>query len=207
MSRSILLASVLLAGLLPQPGLSQSRTEADTLRMIERLRPTDQQTRGIRMPGTDTGTAVPTSPARPDAPAAAPPRAAPAPRAPVSETTAPPGTAAVSITVNFAPGSSTLTPQAAAALTAVGQALASPDLQAFRFRIEGHTDTTGDAALNMALSQRRAEAVRDFLLARFSIPPARLVAAGLGESQPLVPTGDNVANPRNRRVQVINLGG
>ena len=211
MSRSVLLVSAMLAGLLPQTGFAQSRTEADTLRLIERLRPTDQQVRGIRMPGTDSGTATP---ARPDAAPAARPDAAPAltnppersrPAAPARETTAPAGTAAVSITVNFAPGSSTLSPQAEASLTALGRALTSPELQSFRFRIEGHTDTAGDADMNIVLSQRRAEAVRDFLLARFTIAQTRLVAAGLGETQPLVQTGDNVANPRNRRVQVVNL--
>lgn len=207
MSRSILLAGLLLAGLSPQPSLAQSRSDADTLRMIDRLRPSDDRTRGIRMPGTDSGTSAPATPAPAAAPATAPsPAARPAP-APVRETTAPAGAAAVSITVNFAPGSATLSPQAAASLATLGQALASPALQPFRFRIEGHTDTTGDAGLNMALSQRRAEAVRDFLVTRFAIAPARLDASGLGETQLLVPTGDNVANPRNRRVQVVNLGG
>ena len=201
MYRPILLAGFMLVGLVPQPGLAQSRSDADTLRMIDRLRPTDDRTRGIRMPGTDSGTATP---ARPDAPAVAAP--SPAARPPVRETTAPAGSAAISITVNFAPGSAALSPQAAASLATLGQALASAELQSFRFRIEGHTDTTGDAELNMALSQRRAEAVREFLMARFSVAPTRLVAAGLGETQLLVQTGDNVNNPRNRRVQVVNLG-
>ncbi|UPY37360.1 OmpA family protein [Sediminicoccus sp. KRV36] len=123
------------------------------------------------------------------------------------DTTAPPGAAAVSITVIFATGSQAITPQAGAALTALGRALISPELRPFRFRIEGHTDTVGDAGLNMALSQRRAESVRNYLLKAFPIAPSRLVAVGFGEDQLLVPTGDNTPEPRNRRVQVVNLGG
>lgn len=115
--------------------------------------------------------------------------------------------AAVSITVNFATGSSTLSPQAAAALTALGRALASPDLLPSRFRIEGHTDSVGDAGQNMVLSQRRAEAVRDYLVKGFPIAPFRLVAVGFGEDQLLVATPDNTAEARNRRVQIVNLGG
>ena len=121
-------------------------------------------------------------------------------------TTAPAGTAAVSITVNFATGSATLTPQAAAALGDLGRALASVELAPFRFRIEGHTDTVGDGRLNLLLSQRRAESVRNFLTKRFGLAPGRLVATGLGESQPLVPTPDQTPEPSNRRVQVLNLG-
>lgn len=199
MTRNLLLAGVALFALAAaQPGFAQSATDDATRNLIERLRPSEQQTRGIRMPGTDSGTAAPV-PAADAAPQAPPPQAA--------GTTAPSGMAAVSMTVNFASGSSVLSPQAAAALTALGRALSSPDLRPFRFRIEGHTDTEGDAALNMALSQRRAEAVRDFLLKGFPIAPSRLVAVGFGESQLLVPTPDNSSEARNRRVQVVNLGG
>jgi outer membrane protein OmpA-like peptidoglycan-associated protein len=49
--------------------------------------------------------------------------------------------------------------------------------------------------------------VREFLMSGFGIAPGRLVAVGLGEGQLLVTTGDNVNEPRNRRVQVVNLGG
>ncbi len=229
MTRNLLLAGVALLALASaQPGFTQSASDDATRDLIERLRPTEQQTRGIRMPGTDTGTAAPVLvPAVPDpapsgalapalapapatAPATAPPPlifAPPQAPSPAAGTTAPSGMAAVSITVNFATGSAALSPQAAAALTALGRALASPDLRPFRFRIEGHTDTEGDAALNMALSQRRAEAVRDFLLKGFPIAPFRLVAVGFGESQLLAPTPDNSPEARNRRVQVVNLGG
>jgi outer membrane protein OmpA-like peptidoglycan-associated protein len=220
------LATLCLAG---PAAWGQSAIDAETRNLIERLRPPEQQTRGIRMPAADSGTvappaAVPASPgttpmlvpAAPSAGAAAPPAAAPAaPPAPgfpppaslPRETTAPAGLAAISITVNFASGSHALSPQASASLAALGRALAAPELLPFRFRIEGHTDTVGDAAQNMALSQRRAEAVRNYLLTRFAIAPSRLIAVGFGEDQLLVGTADQVPEPRNRRVQIVNLGG
>ena len=64
-----------------------------------------------------------------------------------------------------------------------------------------------NAASNQALSERRAAAVRNFLMQRYNVDAARLTAVGMGESQPLVPTGDEVAQPRNRRVQIVNVGG
>ncbi|WP_424813039.1 OmpA family protein [Roseococcus sp. YIM B11640] len=216
MSTATLRAALLGLAALPlaTPALAQ-QSDAATRQLIERLRPTEQQTRGIRMPGADSGTAAPASPSlTPAAPSTGkpdgmPPTAAarpPAPAQPPRDTTAPAGVAAVSITVNFASGSANLTPQAMASLTNLGRALASSELASYRFRIEGHTDTVGDAQMNMALSQRRAEAVRDFLSQRFQIAPDRLVATGMGESQLLVRTGDERDEPRNRRVQVLNLG-
>jgi len=217
------LASAILAMALATQGQAQQDQEAQ--RLIQQLSPT----RGIRMPSADPGTAVSSpslTPAAPEAsPAlsstgglASPPNqtfvpqplttapmepAAPPPR----QTTAPTGVAAVSITVNFASGSASLTPQAAASLAALGRALSSPELAPYRFRIEGHTDTVGDAGLNMLLSQRRAEAVRDFLAKNFGVQPTWLMAIGMGESQLLVSTPDNMPEPSNRRVQVLNLGG
>uniref|UniRef100_UPI001F1FD08D OmpA family protein n=1 Tax=Falsiroseomonas oryziterrae TaxID=2911368 RepID=UPI001F1FD08D len=112
----------------------------------------------------------------------------------------------VNLTVNFASGSAELTPQATRTLDELGRALASAELSAFRFRVEGHTDTVGDAAQNQSLSERRAAAVVQYLTSRHGIAPSRLQAVGMGESAPLVPTGDQVPEPRNRRVQVVNIG-
>ena len=197
MSRASLLAGFVVAWAMAGPAMAQLASDAETRQLIERLRPGDNQTRGIRMPGAATS---------PDSPQPAAPPAAATPTAPERTTTAPPGAPAVSITVNFTSGSATLNPKSAASLDALGRALASPDLAGFAFRIEGHTDTVGDAEQNAQLSRRRAEAVRDHLLKRHGIAPARLAAIGLGESQLLVPTPDQVAEPRNRRVQVVNTG-
>lgn len=74
-----------------------------------------------------------------------------------------------------------------------------------RFIIQGHTDAVGEAAYNMALSQRRAGAVVDYLVSRHGISRDRLELQGVGESSPLLPNDPN--NGRNRRVQVLNVGG
>ena len=66
----------------------------------------------------------------------------------------------------------------------------------------GHTDRSGDEEFNMALSRRRAESVRDLLVAA-GIAPAAIRMAFHGEGNPLIQTADNVHEPLNRRVEVI----
>ncbi len=123
-----------------------------------------------------------------------------------AETSRPGDLAALNMQVQFALGSDQLTPQAARTLAVLGQALADQQLAGLNFRIEGHTDAIGGAALNEALSLRRANAVVDFITRRYSVDRARLMPVGLGETQPLVPTGEGVAEPRNRRVMVVSTG-
>ena len=67
----------------------------------------------------------------------------------------------------------------------------------------GHTDRVGSVPYNDALSLRRAERVRDELV-KAGVTADRIRVAGRGEREPLVPTPDEVAEPRNRRVE-INL--
>jgi len=66
----------------------------------------------------------------------------------------------------------------------------------------GHTDSVGPNATNDALALRRAETVRAMLIAQ-GLPPASVVAVGRGKRELLVPTPDGVAEPRNRRVQIL----
>jgi outer membrane protein OmpA-like peptidoglycan-associated protein len=67
--------------------------------------------------------------------------------------------------------------------------------------VVGHTDRQGRLEYNDALSLRRAERVRGDLAQR-GIPRDTIVVAGRGEREPLVPTEDEVAEPRNRRVEI-----
>ena len=188
------LAALLVSAGLAVPAAAQTPPAIDAL--IESLRPEAGLTRGIRLPAQAPAPGAAVTPA-------------PQPAAPgsLAATTAPPGVAAVSLTVHFATGSASLAPDAERVVETLARALASPQLAAFRFRIEGHTDTVGSRQLNQSLSERRAQAVRDALIARHGIPPARLEAIGLGEQQLLVQTPDETAEPRNRRVQILNLGG
>ena len=65
----------------------------------------------------------------------------------------------------------------------------------------GHTDTMGDALANDQLSAQRAERVKGFLIG-IGIPDERIRIAGRGERELLVPTADEVDEPRNRRVEI-----
>jgi outer membrane protein OmpA-like peptidoglycan-associated protein len=68
--------------------------------------------------------------------------------------------------------------------------------------IIGHTDRTGTEEFNMALGMRRAVLVRDLLVAA-GVDPALMELASHGEADLLVPTEDEVPEPRNRRVEVM----
>lgn len=76
-------------------------------------------------------------------------------------------------------------------------AVNDPALQSLRFLIAGHTDAQGSDAYNLALSQRRADAVVRYLVGR-GVAPGRLVARGFGETEPLAGRPDD---PANRRVE------
>lgn len=65
----------------------------------------------------------------------------------------------------------------------------------------GHTDRTGELTYNDALSLQRAEAVREKLIAAGG-DPTRITATGRGEREPLVPTDDEVPEPKNRRAEL-----
>jgi outer membrane protein OmpA-like peptidoglycan-associated protein len=148
----------------------------------------DAPSRGVRRPAADfaSAQAVVATTARPS-------RAAyPAP--------------SLCLSVQFRPGSAELTQAAMRTLDALGKALSARDLAAYRFRIEGHTDTTGSADTNKALSEQRAAAVVAYLVGKFGVAPGRLKAVGMGEEGLAVATGNQVAEPRNRRVLVVNLG-
>ena len=73
--------------------------------------------------------------------------------------------------------------------------------KATRVTATGHTDTTGTEAYNMALSLRRANAVKDALV-KLGVPAAAITTVGRGEAGLLVQTGDGVREPQNRRVEI-----
>jgi OOP family OmpA-OmpF porin len=70
--------------------------------------------------------------------------------------------------------------------------------------IEGHTDSTGSDSYNLDLSQRRAEAVRDFLIGN-GVSPERITARGHGEAYPIAPNDTASGRQQNRRVEVVVL--
>jgi outer membrane protein OmpA-like peptidoglycan-associated protein len=72
----------------------------------------------------------------------------------------------------------------------------------YEISIIGHTDTTGSDEYNMRLSSARAESVRETLLSG-GLRSDRIELRYHGKRDPIIPTGDNVREPRNRRVEVI----
>jgi outer membrane protein OmpA-like peptidoglycan-associated protein len=69
-------------------------------------------------------------------------------------------------------------------------------------RIEGHTDSSGSSNANLALSQKRAEAVRDALVAS-GVEASRITVVGLGSERPVAANDTAEGRARNRRVDII----
>src|ERR1035437_3936473 len=107
----------------------------------------------------------------------------------------------INLEVYFEYDSARITQRAKAQLAALGQALSSPDLSPYRYLIAGHTDAVGSDAYNLDLSQRRAAAVRDYLLSAFPINPERLMVVGFGFRRLKTPAAPAAAI--NRRVEVL----
>ena len=74
--------------------------------------------------------------------------------------------------------------------------------QPLRVRVVGHTDTSGTAAYNQKLSQRRAEAVKAYLVKNFSIPEARFVTVGRGAENPVADNATEDGRAMNRRTDI-----
>lgn len=110
----------------------------------------------------------------------------------------------VALDIKFKLNSAELTEGAKAQLDELATAVKSDDLKDRHFVLEGHTDSTGRPDYNRALSKRRAEAVKDYLVAASAVPAWRLDAVGMGQAQPIDPA--DPANPANRRVRVVNAG-
>ena len=102
--------------------------------------------------------------------------------------------------IAFAPGQAGLRPEAKASLgqlvAFVNRDLAKP------IRIEGHTDSRGSTEANRVLSQRRADAVRNALVAA-GVSASRITSVGSGEDQPVASNDSEEGRARNRRVDVI----
>jgi outer membrane protein OmpA-like peptidoglycan-associated protein len=134
------------------------------------------------------------------APVAAPapaPQVAAAAAPPPAQPAAAPKASAFSLPVKFAFNSADILPEAMPQLDAVAEGVKLvPDA---RLVVEGHTDASGSDVYNAKLSMRRANAVKQYLVYRHSIEPARLLVEGLGESSPINPA--NPYAPENRRVQ------
>ncbi|MBI4446563.1 MAG: OmpA family protein [Acidobacteria bacterium] len=105
--------------------------------------------------------------------------------------------------VLFDTGKSTLRPGAREKLSKVaGIVLGHPGL---KLEVEGHTDSVGSEEYNQALSERRAEAVRAYLIAQ-GVSPDSITARGFGESQPVASNTHAAGRQQNRRVELVVSG-
>ena len=103
--------------------------------------------------------------------------------------------------VQFDSGSDVIRPKYFGLLTRVQDAIAL--FPESTVSIEGHTDSYGTDAANLALSMSRAEAVQQYLLANMRLDANRISAVGLGESEPIANNETREGRARNRRIDVV----
>jgi outer membrane protein OmpA-like peptidoglycan-associated protein len=112
----------------------------------------------------------------------------------------------VTLNVLFGSNSETIPSIAYAEVDKLGTVLSWPQYSDYRIQLEGHTDSQGLERKNQALSERRVQSIKDYLVQRFYIAPERVRAVGYGASRPLAPNDTAEGRSQNRRVEVVNLG-
>jgi OOP family OmpA-OmpF porin len=107
------------------------------------------------------------------------------------------------VSIQFETGKASFTPQAQATLDNLFTQLSAS--AALRVEIDGHTDNTGTSAVNEALSQARADAVKTYLESKSHLlfPANRVTARGFGDTKPIAPNTTDDGRRQNRRVQII----
>ncbi|WP_257170715.1 OmpA family protein [Bradyrhizobium sp. SRS-191] len=109
----------------------------------------------------------------------------------------------IDLEITFDYNSANISQKSMASVQALGRALTSPELKGSTFVVAGHTDAAGADAYNQDLSERRADAIKRYLVDKFGIAGSDLVTVGYGKSKlkdPAQPLAEV-----NRRVQVVNM--
>lgn len=109
----------------------------------------------------------------------------------------------IDLEIHFGFDTAVLAPEDVPALVTLGRALGDPRLRGEAILIAGHTDAKGSDEYNQVLSERRADAVKRFLVVNFGLAPEKLLAVGFGRQQ-LKNRADPLAAD-NRRVQIVKL--
>lgn len=149
--------------------------------------------------------------APPTTPVPRPPEPHPPTPPPIAVAEPAPESRRAAFLILFQFGSATLTDNSKALIDRIASVMrvglneGGPDGDAVRFRVVGHTDATGGAAANLALSRRRAEAVREHLITKGGIPADRLEADGRGEAE--LADSAHPGAAANRRVEIITVTG
>lgn len=109
----------------------------------------------------------------------------------------------IDIDINFDFRSARIGGSAASAVNTLGKALSSPGLKGTTFVLAGHTDGKGGLAYNQELSEKRVDTVKRYLVSRFKLSAANLVAVGYGKTR--LKNERDPLSSENRRVQIVNM--
>lgn len=105
--------------------------------------------------------------------------------------------------IQFDVNSDVLRPESRPVLELIAETLRGD--AALKLRIEGHTDSTGEAARNLDLSKRRAESVKKALVGQFGIDAGRLTTDGFGDTRPIGKNETPQGRAENRRVEFVKM--
>ncbi|QGY40807.1 OmpA family protein [Pseudodesulfovibrio cashew] len=108
----------------------------------------------------------------------------------------------VNLDIHFDFDKATIAKQSHPRLDALGEALNSPELKGKRIIIAGHTDASGTETYNLTLSKQRADAVKRYLVEKWSISPDQIETVGYGKSRPIASGISPEAMQKNRRVEI-----
>jgi outer membrane protein OmpA-like peptidoglycan-associated protein len=109
----------------------------------------------------------------------------------------------IDLEINFDYDSAVIGTKSLPSVQALGRALTNPDLKGSIFLVAGYTDAAGGDAYNQDLSERRADAIKHFLVDKFGIAGTDLVTVGYGKTKLKDPS--HPMAEANRRVQVVNM--
>jgi OmpA-OmpF porin, OOP family len=108
------------------------------------------------------------------------------------------------VEIQFDPDSPVIRPPSYQTIGRIADALYDPSLLPYTFLVVGHNDATGRREISLALSQRRADSIRDVLVNTFKVSPKRIRAIGLGEEQ--LQDSVHPTAAINRQIQVMAVG-
>src|SRR5215813_11759196 len=110
------------------------------------------------------------------------------------------------VTVLFKSGSAVLTPEARQEFDQAAASIEGENLKGWMVAVTGYADSTGKTASNRLLSERRANAVINYLVTKYSLPPRRLVQPfGYGSTNPVASNDTSQGRAQNRRVEISVL--
>jgi outer membrane protein OmpA-like peptidoglycan-associated protein len=109
----------------------------------------------------------------------------------------------IDLEINFDYNSADISAKSMPSVQALGKALTNPDLKGSTFVVAGYTDAAGGEAYNQDLSERRADAIKRYLIDKYGVAGSDLVTVGYGKTKLKDP--NQPMAEANRRVQVVNM--